>query len=242
MHLTTTLTFLSLTLVTRSVFALNLDLNSTSSIRTAAKTIGDSVIARYQNGTGIPGLFAQPYYFWESGLAWDSLINYQYLTGDTSYNKLIGDALTYQLSAKNDFMPANQTKTEGNDDQAYWALAAMTAAEVGFPEPHNSSSLAGTSWATIAQNVFDEQVARWDNATCNGGLRWQIFPFNNGYDYKNSMSTGAFFQLAARLGLYTGNTTYTDWAQTAYKWSYDCLLYTSPSPRDGLLSRMPSSA
>src|SRR5665647_2748586 len=31
-----------------------------------------------------------------------------------------------------------------------------------------------------------------------------------------------------------------------YKWSYgypsDCLLYTSPSPRDGLLSRMPSSA
>ena len=25
-------------------------------------------------------------------------------------------------------------------------------------------------------------------------------------------------------------------------WSYICLLYTSPSPRDGLLSRMPSSA
>ena len=25
-------------------------------------------------------------------------------------------------------------------------------------------------------------------------------------------------------------------------WANDCLLYTSPSPRDGLLSRMPSSA
>ena len=25
-------------------------------------------------------------------------------------------------------------------------------------------------------------------------------------------------------------------------WIQDCLLYTSPSPRDGLLSRMPSSA
>ena len=25
-------------------------------------------------------------------------------------------------------------------------------------------------------------------------------------------------------------------------YSHDCLLYTSPSPRDGLLSRMPSSA
>ena len=27
-----------------------------------------------------------------------------------------------------------------------------------------------------------------------------------------------------------------------YTGSYSCLLYTSPSPRDGLLSRMPSSA
>ena len=26
------------------------------------------------------------------------------------------------------------------------------------------------------------------------------------------------------------------------RWFDDCLLYTSPSPRDGLLSRMPSSA
>ena len=29
---------------------------------------------------------------------------------------------------------------------------------------------------------------------------------------------------------------------TAYRYYQDCLLYTSPSPRDGLLSRMPSSA
>ena len=36
-------------------------------------------------------------------------------------------------------------------------------------------------------------------------------------------------------------------AQIAYvkaglPWNKNCLLYTSPSPRDGLLSRMPSSA
>ena len=35
----------------------------------------------------------------------------------------------------------------------------------------------------------------------------------------------------ARLQFQNGNYQY-----------YDCLLYTSPSPRDGLLSRMPSSA
>ena len=31
-------------------------------------------------------------------------------------------------------------------------------------------------------------------------------------------------------------------SSTALKQYYSCLLYTSPSPRDGLLSRMPSSA
>ena len=34
-----------------------------------------------------------------------------------------------------------------------------------------------------------------------------------------------------------GNTYYQERGE-----GYDCLLYTSPSPRDGLLSRMPSSA
>ena len=32
------------------------------------------------------------------------------------------------------------------------------------------------------------------------------------------------------------------WASKAIRITYPCLLYTSPSPRDGLLSRMPSSA
>src|SRR5665647_1977162 len=31
-------------------------------------------------------------------------------------------------------------------------------------------------------------------------------------------------------------------ASTLRTWLFTCLLYTSPSPRDGLLSRMPSSA
>ena len=32
------------------------------------------------------------------------------------------------------------------------------------------------------------------------------------------------------------------WAEETPDKEYICLLYTSPSPRDGLLSRMPSSA
>ena len=43
-------------------------------------------------------------------------------------------------------------------------------------------------------------------------------------------------------GWLTGTTFATSWYTHGLASSYLCLLYTSPSPRDGLLSRMPSSA
>jgi len=231
MPITKTVATVGLSLAVHGALAIDLNVNNATSVRAAAKTVADSIINRYNNGTDIPGLFPSPYYFWESGLAWDSLINYQYLTGDTSYNELINDALTSQVGPDHDFMPPNQTKSEGNDDQAYWALAAMTATERGFPEPHDSN----VTWVQLARNVFDEQVARWDNDTCNGGLRWQIFSFNNGYSYKNSMSNGAFFQLATRLGhYYTDNTTYLDWAQTSYEWAFQVGLIANSSDTENI--------
>ena len=41
---------------------------------------------------------------------------------------------------------------------------------------------------------------------------------------------------------YTDLSLNEDLYNTIFKYSKTCLLYTSPSPRDGLLSRMPSSA
>ncbi len=118
--------------------------------------------------------------------------------------------LQAQQGQDGNFMPANETNSEGNDDQATWALAAISAAEARLPEP------IGTSWISLAEAVFENQAARWDTATCGGGLRWQIFTFNNGYNYKNSISTGDFFQLASRLARFTGNATYSDWADKAF--------------------------
>ena len=48
-----------------------------------------------------------------------------------------------------------------------------------------------------------------------------------------------------RLVLYDGTSYYADpemLMRDTAAWYHICLLYTSPSPRDGLLSRMPSSA
>jgi len=111
-------------------------------------------------------------------------------------------------------MPTNQTKTEGNDDQAFWGMAAMSAAETNFQNPASTQP----GWLALAQGVFNSMLPRWDTSTCGGGLRWQIFTFNAGYDYKNSIANGGFFNIAARLALYTDNTTYADWAEKSYDW------------------------
>ena len=99
----------------------------------------------------------------------------------------------------------------------------MSAAELNFPDPPAKSP----SWLALAQAVFNLQASRWDTQHCGGGLRWQIFTFNNGYDYKNSISNGGFFQLAARLARYTGNQTYADWAEKEYDWITGTPLFTN---------------
>jgi len=157
------------------------------------------------------------------------MINYWYYTGDTTYNDVTQQALLHQTGDDDDYMPLNQTKTEGNDDQGFWGMAAMTAAETSFQDPPDPSP----GWLALAQGVFNTQIARYDTSTCNGGFRWQIFTFNQGYNYKNSISNGCVFNLAARLALYTGNQTYADWATKIFTWVSDVGLMEDYQVYDG---------
>lgn len=143
-----------------------------------------------------------------------ALIDYWYYTGDATYNAVIQEGMLHQVGPYNDFMTPNQTLTEGNDDQGFWGMAAMSAAEYNFQDPAQDQP----QWLALAQAVFNTQAARWDTEYCNGGLRWQIFTWNNGFNYKNSISQACFFNLAARLALYTGNSTYADWAVRTWDW------------------------
>ena len=149
-----------------------------------------------------------------------SLISYWSATGDSTYNAQVEEAIQWQSAENGDFMTRNQTRTEGNDDQGFWGFAAMEAAELNFPAPSDSNAFA---WLSLAQGVFNTQVPRWDlpPSTCGGGLKWQIFPFNAGFNYKNSISNGCFFALGARLARYTDNQTYADWADKSYTWMQD---------------------
>jgi mannan endo-1,6-alpha-mannosidase len=188
----------------------------TDSIKNAARTLAYDTMVYYKgNLTGqTPGLLPPPYYWWESGALFGSMIDYWYYTGDTTYNDETTVALLWQVGPNEDYMTPNQTKTTGNDDQSFWGLAAMSAAEAKFPDPPAKQP----QWLALAQAVFNTQAARWDTTTCGGGLRWQVFTFNSGYNYKNSISNGCFFNLAARLAKYTGNDTYAQWAEKTWDW------------------------
>jgi mannan endo-1,6-alpha-mannosidase len=142
-------------------------------------------------------------------------------TGDPSYNPATVQAISWQAGENGEFMPTNQTKDEGNDDQVFWAFTSMSAAELKFPPPMDGFP----SYAAMSQAVFNLQADRWDPDTCGGGLRWQIQTLSVGYNYKNIASNGGFFQLAARLARYTGNSTYMDWAEKSWNWISNSVLY-----------------
>jgi hypothetical protein len=194
-------------------------ISPTDSITSAASTIAFGMMSYYYGNTtrGIPGLLGDPYYWWESGAMFGALVDYWRYTGDSSYNAATMQAVLHQASESRDFMPPNQTKSEGNDDQVFWAFTTMMAAEAGFPDPPADQP----QWLALTQGVFNLQARRWSEDTCGGGLRWQIFPLNNGYHYKNTISNGGFFNIAARLGAFTKNQTYFEWAEKTWDWCSD---------------------
>ncbi|KAI6345294.1 hypothetical protein MCOR25_011044 [Pyricularia grisea] len=188
----------------------------------SARTIAYDLMSYYKgNQSGqVPGILPGPppkgdYYWWEGGALMGAMIDYWHLTGDTSYNDVVSQGMLHQVGENRDYQPVNYTASLGNDDQSFWGMSAMLAAEVNFPNPPADQP----QWLALAQAVFNTQAApsRHDS-TCGGGMRWQIPVTNTGYNYKNSIANGCFFNMGARLARYTGNTTYSDWAEKQWDW------------------------
>ncbi|EAQ85982.1 hypothetical protein CHGG_07235 [Chaetomium globosum CBS 148.51] len=223
----------SLGLLVGSGKAIELVLEDEASVKAAASTIAFGLVKYYTgNNTGdTPGNLPDPYFWWEAGAMFGTLIDYWALTGDDSYNAITAQALLHQGTENGDFKPRNQTRTLGNDDQGFWGMAAMSAAENKLPDPPPDQP----QWLALAQSLFNQFASRWDEEACGGGLRWQIFTFNNGFNYKNSISNGCFFNIAARLARYTGNETYAEWADKIFAWEEKVGLITEDhTVRDGV--------
>ncbi len=93
-----------------------------ASVQTAASSIAFDMMSFYNGNTSgnIPGILPQPpsgYYWWEAGAMWGTMIDYWFITGDTTYNDVVEQALLFQVGPFQDYMPPNQSKSLGNDDQ-----------------------------------------------------------------------------------------------------------------------------
>ena len=118
-----------------------------------------------------------------------------------------------------------------------------------YPEPHED-------WSTVdLDDVSFPESFRWGTATAahqvEGNLvnNWTVHEAAKGLepsgvacDHWNRWNDD--FQLLSDLGM-TSYRFSIEWSRlepTEGAWDENCLLYTSPSPRDATLSRMPSSA
>lgn len=219
----------------RCALALDVSSNNKDSLQSAAsKTIWGMMTYYHGNETGeIPGAF--PSKWWEGSALMMALTQYWFYTGDTTYNDQLSTGMQWQGGENGDYMPRNYSRFLGNDDQMFWGTAAMTAAELSYPD--NPS---GFSWLSLAQGVYNTQIKRWDTTGCGGGLRWQIYPYQAGYTMKNSISNGGLFQLAARLYRYTEDTQYLDWANKVWDWSVSSPLVNNKTWNVADSTNMPS--
>lgn len=205
-------------LASQTVGAIDLNVNDQQSIKDAAKTIAKDTWSYYKGDTDSSrlGLLEDGVYWWEAGAMFGSMISYSYMTGDTQFDSDVAKAIYSQVSPTKDFMmTATQLGNLGNDDQAFWALTAMSAAEHKLPVPDGAPS---DIWLTAASGAFNDLIGRWNTTFCGGGIKWQFVVANNGFNYKSSIANGATMQLGARLALLTGNQTYADKATQVWDW------------------------
>ncbi|KAL5347942.1 hypothetical protein ACLOAV_007354 [Pseudogymnoascus australis] len=210
----------------RVASAIELDIDDDESIKKVAGIIAYDMMLEYKGNLSgnAPGLLPGPpptplvldagYFWWEAGAMFGSLLDYWYYTGDDSYNPTIKQALLHQVGDDNNYLPQNQSMGMGNDDQGFWGMSAMTAAEFNFENPEPDQP----QWLALAQAVFQTQAPKLDPTTCGGGLHWQAYSYLNGYSYKNSISNGCFFNIGSRLALYTKNETYAKYATESWEW------------------------
>lgn len=220
------LSVLSFSSVQLQVGALQLDPASPDSIKNVTSLIAKQLVAQYartdNKGTtilgGYPGILYPPYYWWQAGAMFGTLLDYWHYTGDDQYNGLVREGLIHNFGDGLDLMPGNQSKNEGNDDQVFWAFSMMSAAEYKLPDPPSDKP----GWLAMTQSVFNQFLNRYTkevaDGNCDGGMRWQIYPYLDGFKYKNTASNGGFFHLGARLAMYTRNESYALWAEKVFDW------------------------
>ena len=126
-----------LSLLFRTPSALSLEVGNIDSIKSLAQTLAGPVIDTYKDQPRgpSPAIWTNKNTWSELGPIWGALVEYSYLTGDWQFDSATAKALWTLNSLYEWFETPSKSQNVTNGAQSNWALAALTAAEVGFSKP-----------------------------------------------------------------------------------------------------------
>jgi len=145
-------------------------------------------------------------------------------------------------------VPGGATKADLNDRidgfERYWDTAGIPAyafrVQLQSANPNEHKYYDDEGWVALdllrlhaatgsalafqrAQQVFGFLTSGWDSNPahkCPGGVLWKQPPANK---TRTTVSTATAAEVALRLYMLTGNTSYLDWAKTMSSWLQRCL-------------------
>ncbi|PYI11468.1 hypothetical protein BO78DRAFT_425948 [Aspergillus sclerotiicarbonarius CBS 121057] len=205
------------------VSALELNINNTQSIKDAATvTVANTLSNSSISGDVNPVYGDDNEWLFNSSTveAWlySTLIPFWNITGNDTYNDLI----TKRMYSKVELELGTAWDESDNDtnmNHAAWALAAVTAAEMGFPAESSKKS-----WLTYAEQAEGTILSTFGLSTiCGGGLETMNDDLSaDNASIKDAVSNGEYFQLASRLAYLTSGddqSSYAYDASTVWEWS-----------------------
>lgn len=188
---------------------LSIDTSADSSF--ALGILVDKLMSKFDPNTKLLAAL-QPWEAWISASTHNTMIDYWHYAGNCTYANQTASGIISQAGPDNDFSAVSP----GNDDALWWGLTCISAAEYGFPVPEEGPS---TDWLCLAKNVFSSVISRWQPDMCGpgkGGIGWQVSTTSSGHEYKNAITQGLAFQLAARLAAITKERQYEVWANKIF--------------------------
>jgi 3-methylcrotonyl-CoA carboxylase beta subunit len=96
---------------------------TTDSIKDVASKVAKQLVAQYatidDKGIhvlgGYPGILYEPYYWWQAGAMFGTILDYWHYTGDDQYNELVREGLIHQFGEHYDLVrtPASTGSVHG---------------------------------------------------------------------------------------------------------------------------------
>ena len=118
----------------------------------------------------------------------------------------------------------------------------ITEYKLRTPNSYHVKTKSG-DWGMIAYaNEIHSVMAGWKKGRFTGAIEQSGWTKDNPEKFETLKQIGKYNEIAFNKVDPVRYKAQKTFAETSISPDHSCLLYTSPSPRDGLLSRMPSSA